>query len=133
MRIEPLDDGEYLLLTTYRPGGEAVPVPVRLAGTAGRFVCLVDDGDELLERAEANSRAEIAACTSRGKILPGAAVLAASVRVLEDEVEASEKLVRRKYGLWRRSAQAGQGIYRRARSLEEPTVRVVEITLNEAI
>ena len=133
MRIEPLDDGEFLLLTTYRSGGQAVPVPVRFAGTAGRFVCLVDEDDELVDRAETNSRAEIAASSGRGKIIPGAAVLAASVRVLEGEVEATKKLLRRKYGLWQRSTQAGKGLYRKARSLDEPAVRVVEITLNEAI
>ena len=133
MRIEPLDDAEHLLLTTFEADGTPTGEAVRFAGTAGRFVLIVAADDEIVGRVSANGRAEVAASTPRGRVVPGAAILAASARILDDQIDEIEKLLRKKYGLRWLSARAGQGLYRRARSLDDPDVVALEVTLNEAI
>lgn len=134
MRIEPLDDAEYLLVTTYRRDGTAVPTPVWFAGTNGRYLVVTGADSGKVKRIRANSRVEVAVCTSRGRVVPGAAVLAATARVLDGaSAEAGASLVRKKYRLKWKAFEAGSGLWRRVRGTETPDEAVLEITLTEAI
>ncbi len=134
MRIEPLDDAEYLLLTTTKRDGTAVPTPVWFQGSGGRFVVVTGAESGKVKRIRNNPRVEVAVCNSRGTILPGAAVLAATARVLEGAAadEAADQ-VKKKYGLKWKAFMAGQSAWRKVRKTEAEDEAVLEVTLTEAI
>ena len=134
MRIEPLDEGDHLLVTTFEPDGTAAATPLWFAGSAGRFVALVDAEDDLLRRIEERDRAEVAAGTEQGTVIPGAAVLAATVRALDDDAVAStERALRKKYRLRWHASQARDRAIRKARGGAIRADVAIEITLTEAI
>jgi len=134
MRIEPLDDGEYLLLTTTKRDGTAVPTPVWFHGANGRYVVVTGADSGKVKRIAHNPRVEVAMCSSRGKILPGVAVLAATARMLDGHAaDAAAAQVRKKYGIKWKAFMAGQGLWRKVRKTEAPDEAVIEVTLSEAI
>ena len=134
MRIEPLDDGEYLLLTTTRRDGTPVPTPVWFHGTNGRYVVVTGATSGKVKRIRNNPRVEVAVCDSRGNVIPGAAILAATARVLEGtDADRAADRVKKKYGLKWKAFTAGQGAWRKIRKTEPDEQAVVEVTLTEAI
>ncbi|GGS37930.1 PPOX class F420-dependent oxidoreductase [Actinokineospora fastidiosa] len=93
-----LGAGKYVLVTTYRRDGRAVPTPV----------WVVRDDDELLiwtvtdsgkvKRIRNNPRVELAECDFRGR--PTGESVPATARLLDaDETERTRRLMRRKYGI----------------------------------
>ncbi|MFN3220145.1 MAG: PPOX class F420-dependent oxidoreductase [Acidimicrobiales bacterium] len=134
MRIEPLDDAEYLLLTTTKRDGTPVPTPVWFQGANGRYVVVTGATSGKVKRIRNNPRVEVAVCDSRGNILPGAAILAATARVLEGaDADAAADRVKKKYGIKWKAFMAGQGAWRKIRKTEPEPEAVVEVTLTEAI
>ena len=134
MRIEPLDDAEYLLLTTTKRDGTPVPTPVWFQGSNGRYVVVTGATSGKVKRVRNNPRVEVAVCNSRGVVMPGAAVLAAMARVLEGaDAEAAADRVKKKYGLKWKAFMVGQGAWRKVRKAEAEPEAVVEVTLTEAI
>lgn len=134
MRIEPLDDAEYLLLTTTKRDGTPVPTPVWFQGSNGRYVVVTGATSGKVKRIRNNPRVEVAVCDSRGNILPGAAILAATARVLEGtDADTAADRVKKKYGIKWKAFMAGQGAWRKIRKTEPGPEAVVEVTLTEAI
>ena len=68
MRIEPFDDAEYLLVTTYRRDGRPVPTPVWFAGANGRFVFTTGADTGKVKRIRNTPRVRLAPCDMRGKL-----------------------------------------------------------------
>lgn len=134
MRIHPLDDADYLLLTTTNRDGTSVPTPVWFQGTNGRYVVVTGAGSGKVKRIRNNPRVEVAVCDARGNVLPGAAILAATARVLEGAAaEGAADRVKKKYGIKWKAFMAGQGAWRRIRKTEPEEEAIVEVTLTEAI
>lgn len=134
MRIEPLDEAEYLLFTTFKRDGTAVPTAVWFQGTNGRYVFVTGADSGKVKRVRNNPRVEVAVCDRAGKIMPGAAVLAATARRLTGaEADEAAARVRKKYGMKWKAFQAGSGAWRKVRKTEAPDEAVLEVTLTEAI
>ncbi|MEO1060816.1 MAG: pyridoxamine 5'-phosphate oxidase family protein [Actinomycetota bacterium] len=134
MRIEPLDDAPQLSLTTFEDDGTARRSPARFAGSGGRFVVLLDTEAPEVARIRTNPRVEIAAGDRSGDVLPGAAILAGTARVLDGIAEqAALDQIRRKDGLSGRAAALGGALWHRARGTEASPRVVVEVVLTEAV
>lgn len=134
MRVHPLDRADYLSVTTFRRDGTPVPTPVWFSGTAGRYVLVTAADSAKVKRLALNPRVEVATCDRKGELVPGAAVLAGTARVIEGAAAAAaEREVRRKYRLHWAALEAGAGLWRRLRGTDAPPTVVVEITLTEAI
>ena len=134
MRIEPLDDAEYLLLTTTKRDGTPVPTPVWFQGSNGRYVVVTGATSGKVKRIRNNPRVEVAVCNSRGKVIPGAAILAATARLLEGaDAETAAERVKKKYGIKWKAISAGQDAMRRIRKSDPEAEAVIEVTLTEAI
>jgi uncharacterized protein len=94
-----ITDEKYVLLTTYRKNGDAVPSPVWIValpdGTAG-FTTEVVSGK--VKRIRNNPSVTLQACSVRGKVQPGAAVVTATAEVLLDaEAKLVSVAIRKKY------------------------------------
>lgn len=134
MRIEPLDDADQLSVTTFDDHGEPHRTPARFAGTGGRFVFVVDQDAPEVARVTSNPRVEIAAGDRSGDVLPGAAILAGTARVLDGAAAGSAfDQIRRKEGLSGRAAAMGGALWHRARGTEAAPRAVVEVVLTEAV
>lgn len=134
MRIEPLDDAPQLSITTFEDDGTARRAPARFAGSGGRFVLLLDAEAPELARIRSNPRVELAAGDRSGDVLPGAAILAGTARLLGGDAEqAAIDQIRRKEGLAGRATSLGGALWRRARGTEADPQVVVEVVLTEAV
>ncbi len=134
MRIEPLDDADQLSVTTFDDGGGAHRTPASFAGTGGRFVFVVEADAPEVARLRANARVEIAAGDRSGGVLPGAAILAGTARLLDgDAAESALGQIRRKEGLSGRAAALGGALWHRARGTDPAPRAVVEVVLTEAV
>ncbi|MCB0997574.1 MAG: PPOX class F420-dependent oxidoreductase [Acidimicrobiales bacterium] len=134
MRVHPLDDADHLSVTTFERDGAPVSVPVQFAGSAGRYVAVLDADSDVARRLEHNPRTEIATCDRRGRLLPGAAVLAGTARVLTgDAAEAAAHDLRRKYRVASLARDAGASIRHKVRGGEPAPTVTIEVTLTEAI
>jgi PPOX class probable F420-dependent enzyme len=94
-----ITDEKYVLLTTYRKNGDAVPSPVWIAalpdGTAGFTTELVSGK---VKRIRNNPSVTLQPCTVRGKAHPGSAVVAATAEVLLDaDAKRVSVAIRKKY------------------------------------
>ncbi len=76
-------DETYVLLTTFRRNGDAVPTPVWIAalpdGTAG---FTTEDGSGKVKRIRNNPRVTLQPCDMRGRVKAGSAVVEATAAVL---------------------------------------------------
>ena len=92
---------KYVLLTTFRRTGEAVATPVWAAGDgAGLLVTTLADSGKV-KRLRHTPSATVQACDMRGRVRPGAPVVAASVTMQDDAGTAARTAVAiaAKYGL----------------------------------
>ena len=94
-----ITDEKYVLLTTYRKNGDAVPSPVWIAaladGTAG-FTTEVVSGK--VKRIRNNPSVTLQACNVRGKVQPGSPVVRATAEVLLDaDAKPVSVAIRKKY------------------------------------
>jgi uncharacterized protein len=94
-----ITDEKYVLLTTYRKNGDAVPSPVWIValpdGAAG-FTTEVVSGK--VKRIRNNPSVTLQPCNVRGKVQPGAAVVAAMAEVLLDaDARRVSVAIRKKY------------------------------------
>jgi uncharacterized protein len=94
-----ITDEKYVLLTTYRKNGDAVPSPVWIAalpdGTAG-FTTEVVSGK--VKRIRNNPSVTLQACSVRGKVQPGSPVVHATAEVLLDaDAKPVSVAIRKKY------------------------------------
>ncbi|MCH7790337.1 MAG: pyridoxamine 5'-phosphate oxidase family protein [Acidobacteria bacterium] len=133
MRIEPLDEANYLAITNYSEDGSSHVDAVWFAGQGGRFVFRTPSNDDLAQRLRSTDRVEVAVSDAKGRVQPGAVTLAAIARERPDDLVAAGELIARKYGLrWRRS-ELGSDLWRKVASRDDPEMTIFEITLTEAI
>lgn len=100
-------DEKYILLTTYRRSGEAVPTPV--------WVVALDGGDVgfwtssmsgKVKRMAHTAAVTVQPCDARGKVRDGSGVVHATARVVVGpELEAIRAKVVAKYGLMTKAAK----------------------------
>ncbi|MGW5050166.1 PPOX class F420-dependent oxidoreductase [Actinokineospora sp. NPDC004072] len=90
--------GKYLLITTYRRNGRAVPTPVWFAQDGDELVIWTVTDSGKVKRIRGNPRVEIAPCDFRGN--PRGDAVPATARLLDaTETNRVRTLLRRKYGL----------------------------------
>lgn len=134
MRIEPLDAAEHLSLMTRPLDGQPRRTGARFAGGEGRFVVLLDAEARALDDLTDDPHLRVAAGTSKGEVLPGAAIVAAIARpIQEDYLDAARTQIRQKYGLSMRAAEVGAGLWHRARGHERDAPVLIEVVLTETI
>lgn len=93
-----LGTAKYVLLTTFRRDGSAVPTPVWAAPDGGRLLVWTETHSYKVKRIRRNPRVTLAACDMRGN--PKGEPVEASAQILDaagtDHVRA---LIARKYGI----------------------------------
>ena len=94
-----LADAEYFSLATFRRNGNAVPTPVWFAAVSDTFYVFSAGDAGKVKRIRYTSRARVAVCDMRGKLLGD--WLDATARLVADpkEIETAHRALRRKYGL----------------------------------
>jgi len=95
----PLANAEYFNLATFRKNGNAVETPVWFAPVADTFYVFSAGDAGKVKRLRGSSRARVAVCDIRGKLL--GEWLDATARLVTDprEIERAHASLRRKYGL----------------------------------
>jgi PPOX class probable F420-dependent enzyme len=96
-----LRGASYLVLTTYRRSGEAVPTPVWFAEEQGKLYVYTFPTAGKVKRIRNTPRVTVAASDARGRLR--GPELAARARILApDEAWVADRALSRKYG-WRRA------------------------------
>jgi PPOX class probable F420-dependent enzyme len=111
MAIPPAIQGhKYLLLTTFRKAGTAVPTPVWFAEDGDRLYVKTRRDSGKTKRICNNPKVSVAPCTIRGKVT--GPEFSASARILppEDWPRAS-KVINRKYWMARLSLSNSKNVY----------------------
>ncbi|MFN8379512.1 MAG: PPOX class F420-dependent oxidoreductase [Anaerolineae bacterium] len=108
-----LSGHEYMLLTTYRKSGEAVPTPVWFAQAEDRLYVMTDAEAGKVKRIHNRADVEIAPSDGRGKVL-GNAVQGRARILSPDEAAAARSALNAKYG-WKKRMFDGMIRLRRAK------------------
>ncbi|GAA4445832.1 PPOX class F420-dependent oxidoreductase [Actinokineospora soli] len=96
--LDRLADGKYLLVTTFRKDGRAVPTPVWVVRDGERLLVWTVADSGKVKRIRNNPRVEVAECDFKGN--PTGEAVPATARLLDAEgAERARKLIRRKYGI----------------------------------
>lgn len=92
----------YVVLTTFRKDGRAVPTPIWVAGHGGELVFNSVRDVGKVKRIRNSGRVEVQACDLRGKTTHGA-VVSGRARLLDlDETRRIQQVIGRKYGVFGR-------------------------------
>lgn len=93
-----LGSGKYLLVTTHRRDGCAVPTPVWVARDGAELLIWTVTDSGKVKRMRDNPRVELAECDVKGN--PKGEPVPATARLLDaDGTERARELIRRKYGI----------------------------------
>ncbi|MFJ1763991.1 PPOX class F420-dependent oxidoreductase [Amycolatopsis sp. NPDC088138] len=89
----------YVVLTTFRKDGRAVPTPIWVAGDGGELVFNSVRDVGKVKRIRNSGRVEVQACDLRGKKTHGA-VVSGQARLLDlEETKRAQQVIGRKYGV----------------------------------
>jgi PPOX class probable F420-dependent enzyme len=89
----------YVVLTTFRRDGRAVPTPIWVAGDGGELVLWSERKAGKVKRIRNSGRVEVQACDVRGKKTHGA-VVSGQARLLDlSESDRVRRAITRKYGI----------------------------------
>ncbi|WP_326947388.1 MULTISPECIES: PPOX class F420-dependent oxidoreductase [unclassified Amycolatopsis] len=89
----------YVVLTTFRKDGRAVPTPIWVAGDGGELVFNSVRDVGKVKRIRNSGRVEVQACDLRGKKTHGA-VASGQARLLDlEETKRAQQVIGRKYGV----------------------------------
>ena len=94
-----LGDESFVLLTTFRRSGVAVPTPVWVAADGEDLVVLTPADSGKVKRLRNDARVELRPCGRFGAVAPGAPTVAGLATVEPAAVEPVRSLVKAKYGL----------------------------------
>jgi len=94
-----LDDAQYFSFATFRKNGKEVATPVWFAGARDTFYVFSAGDAGKVKRIRASSRARVAPCDGRGKVLGEWHDAAARLVTEPEEVRVAYAALRRKYGL----------------------------------
>lgn len=111
--IERLGASQYILLTTYKKDGTAVPTPVWVSSSGTKLFVLTDANAGKIKRIRNRGHVVIAPCDARGGS-QGASV-DASARLVDDPAEWAkiDALHKAKYGLQYRAMGLFTKVFRR--------------------
>ncbi len=108
-----LGEGKYLLVTTFKRDGSAVPTPVWVARDGAELVFWTVANSGKVKRIRNSGRVDLAPCDVRGK--PSGPSQPGTARLLDaDGTERARKLIQRKYGLIGRITMLGSRLRRGA-------------------
>ena len=111
--VADLEFGNYLLVTTFRKDGRAVPTPVwAVRDGADIYVWTVADSGKV-KRLRRSSRVTISDCDLRGKVT-GPTIPARARLLGAEETEAVRHLLAKKYGILGRITMWGSRLRRGA-------------------
>jgi PPOX class probable F420-dependent enzyme len=96
--LDALGRARYVLVTTYRKDGTAVPTPVWAARDGDSLVVWTVTDSGKVKRIRRTGRAEVAPCTVRGRPL-GPSVPASAEILDAASTDQVRDLIKRKYGL----------------------------------
>jgi len=97
-QISRLDDGKYLLLTTFRKDGTPVPTPVWAARDGESLVVWTVNDSGKVKRIRRDGAVTLAPCTARG--VPTGDAIDGRAELLDAAgTERSRSLIARKYGV----------------------------------
>ena len=106
----PIHGKSYLLLTTFRKNGVAVPTPVWFAEHHDKIYVMSRSDSGKIKRIRNNGEVRIAPCSMRGKVT--GPEFAGSARILQaDKWEEPRRAMRRKYWLMRLPVWSKQNVY----------------------
>ena len=98
MDLESLGDAKYVLLTTFRRDGTAVPTPVWVARDGAELVVFTAPNAGKVKRIRRDGAVRVGPCTMRGR--PTGVDVPGRARVLDAAgVERTLGLIARKYGV----------------------------------
>ena len=124
-------DEKYVLLTTLRKNGESVHTPVWVAlmpDGSGGFT--TEDNSGKVKRIRNNPQVTLQACSVRGKVQPGTAVVAATADVLVGtEAEPIRAAIHRKYSLMTKLFKFGE-LWRKVRRKPEPPTCAIRLRIS---
>ena len=111
--VERLGASQYILVTTYKKDGTAVPTPVWVSMSGGKLFVLTDAGAGKIKRIRNRAHVVVAPCDSRGGS-QGASVDAAA-RIIDEPSELAriDELHKAKYGLQYRAMGLFTKLFRR--------------------
>lgn len=123
-------DEKYVLITTFRKNGAAVPSPVWIVsladGTAG-FTTEASSGK--IKRIRNNPKVTLQPCSMKGAPKAGSAVVEATAEVLLGaDAQATQDAVRRKYSVMTKLFKVSE-LWRKIRKKPEPETCAVRLTL----
>ncbi|RJQ72943.1 PPOX class F420-dependent oxidoreductase [Pseudonocardiaceae bacterium YIM PH 21723] len=96
--LERLSSAKYVLVTTYRKNGTAVPTPVWSVVHEGKLAIWTVTDSWKVKRIRNNPQVTVAECTMRGE--PTSEAVPGTARVLDDQGASRVRgLINRKYGL----------------------------------
>lgn len=126
--LTTLAEQEFVLLTTFRKNGEAVPTPVWLARRDSALVVSTPEGVGKLKRLKHTPRVELQPCSRRGTQLPGTPVMTAHTVVSRDAamIAESEGALAAKYGWQWRIMMLIERVMRRGRSVPRPVLLITD-------
>lgn len=125
-----ITDETYVLLTTFRKNGDGVGTPVWIVelpdGSCG-FTTEIDSGK--VKRIRNNPSVTLQACSARGKVKSGSALVHASAEVLEgDDAVVVRDAIRRKHPVMTRLIRGAERV-QRLFSKREPVQGAIRMRL----
>lgn len=123
-------DEKYVLLTTFRKSGEAVPSPVWIVGLPGGTVGFTtEDGSGKVKRIRNNGRVTLQPCGMRGTVKAGSVAVEGSAEiVIGPEAKPVRAAISRKYWVISKMFVVSEQ-WRKVRRQPEPPLCAVRITL----
>ena len=124
-------DEKYVLITTFRKNGDAVPSPVWIVSFAdGKAGFTTDEVSGKVKRIRNNPKVTLQPCSVKGTPKEGSAVVEATAEVLVGaDAQATQAAVRRKYSVMTKLFKVGE-LWRKIRRKPEPEVCAVRLTLS---
>ena len=124
-------DEKYVLITTFRKNGDAVPSPVWIVALAdGKAGFTTEEGSGKIKRIRNNPKVTLQPCNMKGTPKAGSAVVDATAEVLLGaDAEATSAAVQKKYSVMTKLFKVGE-LWRKVRRKPEPTTCAVRLTLS---
>jgi PPOX class probable F420-dependent enzyme len=96
-----LESGKYILVTTFRRDGTAVPTPVWVVPLeGGRLGFWTSSGSGKAKRLAHTSRVSVQPCDARGRVKPGSAPIEATAQLVTgSQLDDISRQVKAKYGV----------------------------------
>lgn len=124
-------DEKYVLLTTFRKNGDAVPSPVWIVALAdGKAGFTTDEVSGKIKRIRNNSKVTLQPCSMKGAPKAGSSIIDATAEVLLGaDAQPTRDAIHKKYSLITKLFKVGE-LWRKVRRKPEPVVCAVRLTVS---